>query len=305
VRKSRVAETLAIWTERFVGDLAHVRRLSPSTVSAYRREMARFLTAQKVADSPPADRVLSTRRFQDFLASLAVAGLSNRSIARAAAVLRSFLSYLHRDGATADDWSERVPPVKFAPGLPRFLTEAQMQKWLDALPTATRWQRRDGCLVELLYATGARVAELVALNWDDFDTDKQNVRLLGKRSRERIVPVGTRASRTLADLAKASPDSAVGPGRPIVVNRREGRLTTRSVARILKRTFALSVGGDVTPHRLRHTFATHMLDRGADLLALRELLGHQNVATTQIYTHTTPHKLQEVYRSAFPLDKPR
>ncbi|HUU46983.1 MAG TPA: tyrosine-type recombinase/integrase [Acidobacteriota bacterium] len=300
-----MAETLTAWMDRFVRDLEQARRMSAHTVTAYRRELTRFLTMQKIADAPPGERTLSTRRFQDFLASLAVAGLSNRSIARAAAVLRSFLSFLHRDGVMADDWSERVPPVKFSPGLPRFISEAQMRQWLDALPMRTRWECRDACLVQTLYATGARVAELVALDWGDLDRTALSVRLFGKRERERIVPTGQRVGQSLTQLIALSPAAAVTSDRPIFVNRREGRLTARSVARILKRTFAVSVGGSVSPHRLRHTFATHLLDRGADLMALRELLGHQNVATTQIYTHTTPHRLQEVYRDAFPLDESR
>lgn len=300
-----MAETLSAWRDRFLDDMARVRRLSPLTVQTYRRELERFLTTQKLTKTPLTSRALSPLRFQDFLASLAVAGLANRSIARTAAVLRSFLSFLHRDGGTADDWSERVPSVKFTAGLPRFVGESQMRQWLAALPGRTRWDWRARALVELMYATGARVAEVVGLNWADFDREKQTVRLFGKRDRERLVPVGRRAARSLGELAGGSPDSATAPECPIFVNRSGARLTTRSVARILQKTFALAVGGHVTPHRLRHTFATHMLDRGADLLALRELLGHQSVATTQVYTHTTPHRLQEVYRRAFPVDDVR
>jgi integrase/recombinase XerC len=297
---SGLPESLSFWTQRFVGDLEATRRLSPHTVRAYRRELDRFVASEKIDRTQPSNRTLSHRRFQNFLASLAVAGLSNRSIARAAAVLRAFLAFLHREGATPEDLSERVPTVKFAPGLPRFIAEPQMQRWLESLPTGTRWELRDRCLVEFLYATGARVAEIVALDWRDFDATTQLVHLIGKRDKERVVPIGDAATASLTTLENKSPAEATAPDQPLFVNQRGGRLTARSVARILQATFGRTVGGHVTPHRLRHTFATHLLDRGADLMALRELLGHESVATTQVYTHTTPHRLREVYRRAFP-----
>ncbi|MEW5701862.1 MAG: tyrosine-type recombinase/integrase [Candidatus Zixiibacteriota bacterium] len=300
-----MAETLSTWVGRFYEDLAGARRYSPHTVRAYTRDLARFLQLQNLTALAPSDRVLTPACFSTFLASLAVEGLSNRSIARAAAVLRSFLGFLYRQGATADDWTERVPSVKFAPSLPRFLTEAQMRQWLDAMPSGTRWERRDRCLIELMYATGGRVAEIVALNWGDIDRGSQMGRLRGKRGRERVVPVGATAARSLSLLAAATPGEATAFGEPVFVNRRGGRLTARSVERIVLRTFARLVGGRTSPHKLRHTCATHMLDRGADLLALQQLLGHQNVATTQIYTHTTPHRLAEVYRAFFPDEQKR
>jgi len=295
-----VGDVLSVWADRFLEDLAGARRYSEHTVRAYRRDLGRFLITQNLTQTAPSDRALAPRRLAAFLASLAVAGLSNRSVARSAAVLRSFLAFLHRRGATPHDWTERVPSVKFAPGLPRFVGEPQMRQWLDALPGRTRWELRDRCLIELLYATGARVAEEVRLNWGDIDFASGMVRLFGKRERERLVPLGQHAARALAALRGASPPESTGDADPVFVNERGGRLTTRSVARILQHSFARAVGGHVSPHRLRHSCATHMLDRGADLLALQQLLGHQNVATTQIYTHTTPHRLAEIYRRAFP-----
>jgi integrase/recombinase XerC len=298
-----MAETLAGWAQRFVVDLEAVRRYSPLTVIAYRRDLSRFIDSQKLADSPPTDRAFAPRRFQDHLASLAVAGLSNRSIARAAAVLRSFLSFLHRQGATTADWSERVPSVKFAAALPRFVGEAQMGRWLDAMPAQTRWEIRDLCLIEFMYSTGARVSEVVALNWNDAELSTGMVRLFGKRRKERVAPLGTKVVAALESLRKHSPVESSAPGHPVFVNRREGRLTVRSVSNIVADSFAKSTGGHASPHRLRHTCATHLLDRGADLLSLQQLLGHESVATTQIYTHTTPHRLAEVYKQCFPGEK--
>lgn len=237
-----MAEALSVWAGRFLDDLAGARRFSPHTLRAYQRDLNRFLSSQNLAVALPGDRVLTPRRFGAFLASLAIEGLSNRSIARAAAVLRSFLTFLYRQGATTSDWAERVPSVKFAAGLPRFLSESQMRQWLDALPTATRWERRDRGLIELMYATGARVAEVVALNWGDIDRQAQMARLYGKRGRERMVPTGTQALRTLEMLAAATPAAATGDGQPVFVNRRGGRLSTRSVERIVQKTFARSVG---------------------------------------------------------------
>jgi len=298
-----MVDTLSVWARRFTEDLGAVRRYSPLTVIAYERDLSRFLQSQKLGDAPPGDRAFSPQRFQNHLASLAADGLSNRSIARAAAVLRSFLSFLYRCGATDADWAERVPSVKFTASLPRFVGESQMRTWLDAMPTATRWELRNRALVELMYATGARVAEVVGLNWADVDLDNRTVRLFGKRSRERIAPLGEQVSATLTSLISASPAAATAHTGPVFVNRREGRLTTRAVSNTVADSFAQATGGHTSPHRLRHTCATHLLDHGADLLSLQQLLGHQSIATTQIYTHTTPHRLAEVYKKHFPGEK--
>lgn len=298
-----MADTLTVWAQRFAEDLGAVRRYSPLTVTAYQRDLSRFIQTQKLAETSPGDRAFSPQRFQNHLASLAADGLSNRSIARSAAVLRSFLSFLYRRGATDADWAERVPSVKFAAALPRFVGESQMKTWLDALPTTTRWDLRNRALVELMYATGARVAEVVGLSWHDADLEKQTVRLFGKRSRERVAPLGEQVSATLKSLITASPAASSAPTQPMFVNRREGRLTTRGVSNIIADSFALATGGHTSPHRLRHTCATHLLDHGADLLSLQQLLGHQSISTTQIYTHTTPHRLAEVYKKHFPGEK--
>ena len=196
-----------------------------------------------------------------------------------------------------------MPSVKFAANLPQFLSESQMLSWIKSLPNGDRWECRDRCLVVVPYATGARLAELVALNWGDVDPDGGTVRLFGKRSRERVVPAGQFLLDAVEALRVLTPTADTGGKAPLFVSRRGTRLTARSIARILQRTFRSAVGGHVTPHRLRHTFATHMLEHGADLMALKELLGHQNVATTQIYTHVTPHRLAEVYADAFPTEQ--
>lgn len=288
---------------QFLVDLADTRRFSPHTVAAYRRDLQQFIDSQAMASVAPSERTLTAQRFQRHLAGLAVRGLSNRSIARAAASLRSFLQFLHRRGVVRDDLSERVPSVKFAPNLPQFLSESQMMSWIRSLPDGDRWECRDRCLVVLPYATGARLAELVALNWGDIDGDGKTVRLFGKRSRERVVPAGQFLLESIASLRALTPGTNTRGKDPLFVNRRGARLTARSISRILQRTFRSAVGGHVTAHRLRQTFATHMLEHGADLMALKELLGHQNVATTQIYTHVTPHRLAEVYAGAFPTEQ--
>lgn len=291
---------MSSWVARFLDDLAETRRCSPHTVAAYRHDLQLFIRSQRLADKSPGERILTARRFQHHLAGQAADGLSNRSIARSAASIRSFLQFLHRRGATKHDLSERVPSVKFSPTLPQFLSERQMQRWLESLPGGDRWELRDRCLVILPYATGARLAEVVGLNWGDVDASAGTVRLYGKRQRERLAPAGQFLIESLAALRSQSPLPAIGADRPVFVNKSGARLSARSVARILQRTFSRSGGGHVTPHRLRHSFATHMLEHGADLMALKELLGHQNVATTQIYTHVTPGRLADVYHNSFP-----
>ncbi len=291
---------MSSWVARFLDDLTETRRYSSHTVMAYRYDLQSFIDSQRLGSKTPSERLLTARCFQHHLAGQAAQGLSNRSIARSAASIRSFLQFLHRRGALKNELSERVPSIKFSPTLPQFLSERQMQRWLESLPGGDRWELRNRCLVVLPYATGARLAEIVGLNWGDVDMSSATIRLFGKRQRERMAPAGRFLVESLNALRAQSPITAIGADKPIFVNRKGTRLTARSVGRILSRTFAQSGGGHVTPHRLRHSFATHMLEHGADLMALKELLGHENVATTQIYTHVTPGRLADVYHNSFP-----
>jgi len=187
--------------------------------------------------------------------------------------------------------------------LPKFLDVQEITHLLEA-PAKNTWEeKRDRSILETLYSSGLRVSELVGLNHDDVDFFSGLVRVRGKGKKERIVPVGQMALQAIQEYAKKRPPREIDSGlkKPLFMNRSGGRLTDRSVRRmILKYVQRASLKKEVSPHTLRHSFATHMLDRGADLRSVQELLGHENLSTTQIYTHVTTKRLKEAYDAAHP-----
>lgn len=276
------------------------RGASPNTLRGYRADLAefrRFLQARGVGRITRAD----ARLLRQYMAWLHERGLARSSIARRLATLRSCLGFLTRRGGLGRNPAREVA----APRLPRklavFLPPDEARAILERPFPTTAAGRRDKAILELLYATGARVAELTALDVADLDRAQGTVRVRGKGGKERIVPVGDLA----LDALDAYLVTRAGASGPVFLNRRGGRLTTRSVARIVKRAGrAAGVPRRITPHTLRHTFATHMLDAGADLRLIQELLGHSRLSTTQRYTHVSAERLLRVYDAAHPRAHP-
>ena len=280
----------------FLDYLAAERRASPHTTRAYRADLAEFAAFLREAGlGDPADA--DARAVRAYLAALHQRGLARTSIGRKLAAVRSCLRFLARRGVIEANPARQVRGPRVPRRLPSFLPKDESKDLLDRDPAPSTGGRRDHALLELLYASGLRVAECCGLDAEDLDRGRGTVRVLGKGGKERVVPVGDAALLAL-DAYLALAPAATGP---IFRNQRGGRLTTRSAHRIVgARAREAGLLRRVTPHTLRHTFATHMLGEGADLRLIQELLGHRRLATTQRYTHVSPEHLMKVYDAAHP-----
>jgi integrase/recombinase XerC len=311
----------------FLRHLALNRNASAHTVRAYESDLSQFIGYMaadadlKKGDLQPAHCTRESLR--GFLAELHKQGLARASAARKLAAVRTFLRYLRREGAIEDDPGSLVATPKRAVRMPAHLSETEMTALLGAPAGDTALSRRDRAVLELFYASGLRLSELTGLDVDDVNLSSRMVRVLGKGGKERIVPFnGTTAGalraylndrqRLLAEAktapalagarkVKAETDRRGRRREPLFVNYRGGRLTVRSVDRLVRRYAAVaSARTGISPHALRHSFATHLLQRGADLRAIQELLGHARLSTTQRYTHVNAAQLLDVYRKAHP-----
>ena len=279
----------------FLEHLAVERGASPNTLRAYavdRHEFAAFLGREGAAPAT-ADAHL----VRAYLAWLHQRRLAKTSIARKLASVRSCFKFLARRGVVERNPARQVRSPRPPRKLPSFLPKDESKDLLDRPLERSEAGRRDRALLELLYATGIRVAECCGLDGDDLDRSLGTVRVLGKGDKERVVPVGDTALHALDEyLARRR-----AAGGALFRNGRGGRLTPRSVQRLVGRHARLSgIDRRVTPHTLRHTFATHMLGEGADLRLIQELLGHSRLSTTQRYTHVSPEHLMKVYDAAHP-----
>ncbi|HEV8457743.1 MAG TPA: tyrosine recombinase XerC [Methylomirabilota bacterium] len=280
----------------FLEYLAVERGASPHTLRSYAadlREFRRFLDTRSVADV----RKVDVRLIRAYLAALHERRLSTATVARKLASIRSWLRFLARRGTIAFNPGRQVRSPRLGRRLPSFLPKDEATGLLDQTPEDSEPGRRDHALLELLYATGLRVAECCGLDRNDLDRGQGTVRVLGKGNKERVVPVGETALDAVEAYLRLRGDG----GGPLFRNVRGGRLTVRSVHRIVKTRARLAgISQRVTPHTLRHTFATHMLGEGADLRLIQELLGHSRLSTTQRYTHVSPEQLMKVYDKAHP-----
>jgi integrase/recombinase XerC len=298
----------------FLEFLRYNRNVSPHTLRGYETDLTQFLefAAERAGQSPADVRIgdFDADAVRGFLTRLHARGNSRSSAARRLAALRTFARYLIREERLPDDPTALVGAPKREQMLPAHLGLAEMDRLLAAADVQTEAGRRDRAILELFYASGLRLSELVDLDLDDVSLSSRIVRVRGKGGKERLVPFNQSAAdairRMLADSAAIQTTTRrVGrqarPRNPLFRNLRGGRLTTRSVDRIVRqyiRQAAIAQG--ISPHALRHTFATHLLQAGADLRAIQELLGHANLSTTQRYTHLDLKRLKDVYRKAHP-----
>ena len=290
--------------DSFLRYIRDVRNLSENTVSAYSRDLSQFeefLSRAGVSDLGLVDH----RLLRSFLANQQARGYSRTTVARRCATMRSFFHFVSDRGDLVDDPAASLSfPVK-GRKLPRFLSETEAGAFADGAGAVGELGPRDRAIIELLYATGMRVGELCALRTGDIDAGSGLVRVVGKGDRERVVLAGKPALRALAGyLAEVRPRLARSGGyggEAVFLGSRGRPLDPRQVRRIVDREFASSVGGEaISPHTLRHSFATHLLGRGADLRSVQELLGHKNVATTGIYTHVTMGEVKKAYDNSHP-----
>ncbi len=231
------------------------------------------------------------------MAHLALSDIKKSSIARKLSTLKSFFNYLVRGGRITASPADAVPFPRVQRKIPDFLTVDDIFFLLDSIPSDSLLEKRNVAIFETFYSTAIRVSEMVALNFDDIDFDRQFIRILGKGNKERMVPVGERSLNAILQYRHMLGHRFV----PLLLNHRLTRLTDGSIRRILAKIVSeCSLRMHVSPHMLRHSFATHMLDAGADLRGIQEILGHENLSTTQIYTHVTIDKLMKVYDKAHP-----
>lgn len=281
---------------------------SRHTLEAYSYDLGQFFEFIGLRDQTPTLERLAEvdhLRVRRYLAFLQGQGYNKRSVARKLAALRSFYRFLCRENRLSCNPVRGVSTPKLGRRLPRFLQTGEISRVLDGQPRDTATALRDRALLEVLYATGIRVSELVGLNMEDVDASAGLVRVRGKGGKERIVPLGSAAIAALGDYL-AGARSALAPvsdgaEAPLFVSRLGRRLAVRTVRDIVRRhTAQLAWPKPPSPHTFRHSFATHLLDNGADLRAVQELLGHASVSTTQIYTHVTRERLKAVYEKAHP-----
>ena len=290
--------------DAFLTHLAGERHLSPRTVEAYRFEVGRLL--RWIAPNGRVGASAFTReKLERAQGNLAKLRLAPASQARATSAWRTFTRFLARRGDLDHDPGRALLPPRLPIRLPRTLSEEPLGEALDAMPVKTAAERRDRALLELLYSSGLRVSEAVSLDLSRLDFAERMVRVRGKGNKERIVPVGRGALGALrgmlADRAGSGARGKKAGDEPVFQNVRGGRLTARSVQRMVATRLAgVAAGIGVTPHALRHSFATHLLDRGAELRAIQELLGHASLTSTQVYTRVSPSRLVRAYAQAHP-----
>ena len=294
--------------ERFLDHLAVERGLSPNTLAAYRNDLSRYVAFLSERGIDDITRV-GEDDVSGFVASLSATAYEPgkryraSSVARALAAVRSFHRFLLMEGDTEEDATAGVVRPKVPRNLPRPLTVDEVARLLAAPPEGTVVGMRDRAVLETLYGAGLRISELSGLDVDDLDLEEGSVRVVGKGDKQRVVPLGRYAVKALEQyLTRARPSLATVRSRSAVfLNQRGGRLTRHGCARILA-TYVQRVGitKRVTPHSLRHSFATHLLEGGADVRVVQELLGHASLATTQVYTLVTEEHLREVYFSSHP-----
>ena len=310
---------------RFISDLEAGRGFSPRTAEAYRRDLDSWMAflSRRFDGKLPAPESIVPAHITIYLADLTKSGKTARTVARHLAAIKSFSRYLRRHGMKAS-WAAEVRGPRLPKPVPSFLSEAEMERLFREETGDGPNALRDRAILEVLYATGIRLAELVGMNRDEtLELDRRQVRVMGKGARERIVPFGAPAARAVErylDEGDPAPKADKG-GLPLFLGRQGARISRRTVQRLIgTRLAAVAVRSGLSPHLLRHTMATHLLARmsrgeaaggrrrgapmapggAADIRAVQELLGHVSLASTQVYTHVTVDRLRSALRSAHP-----
>ena len=287
--------------DRYLTHLRVERRASPNTLRAYAADLARYLEwAQRTGMDPI---TLTHRQMRLYLAELDRAGYARRTVARRLSAVRSLFAYLVAEDITPSDPSSVLATPKVPSRLPRIVPTNELPSLLDAPDPATASGLRDRAILEILYATGARVSEISGLRLCDLDLAQGQITVMGKGSKERLVPLHRVAVNRFTDyLTDGRPRLTTGTATDSVFLSTRGKpLSADAIRRIFKRWLsAAGIASSLSPHSMRHTFATHMVENGADLRTIQELLGHVALSTTQIYTHMSMKRLQDVHRNAHP-----
>jgi integrase/recombinase XerC len=290
---------------QFLQYLRVERGASPHTIKSYREDLSAL--AEYLADEdgkPPAPGSITTVELRGFVSALHEAGYAKSSIARRLASVRSFLRFGQREGWSKANPAKALRNPRKSHKLPHYLSNDDVGKLLAAPQGEAAMALRDRAILETLYSAGLRVSELVGLTDGDLDLAAGILRVRGKGKKERLSPIGSYAAKALKRwlaVRQLSPREKQGREAPVFTNKFGTRLTTRSVARMLEKYLQLTgLDQRTSPHTLRHSFATHLLDRGADIRSVQELLGHKSLVTTQIYTHVSTANLKAAYEKAHP-----
>lgn len=301
--------------EQFLHHIEGAQHVSENTVKAYRRDLTQFynylggdwrgqIPCRFTAEEKPAVEITEVEALQirGFLSYLHDMESGSQTVQRKLSAIRSFFRYLAEQGIIPNNPADQLKTVKLSKSLPRFLSREQMREILEAPEEDDFLQLRDKAIFEVLYSTGIRVTPLVKLNLKDFDSD--SIRVLSKGNKQQLLPLGQYAQEALKSYLPARlaflREKQKEDVEAVFVNRFGDRLSQRGVQSVVRK-WALKTGlGKTTPHTFRHSFATHLLEAGADLRTIQELLGHESLSTTQKYTHVTLKQLRETYKKAHP-----
>jgi len=288
---------------RFISRLRDEKNYSEHTLRAYNNDLLQygsFLQSRQIMNPEEVDHLV----LRGFMAFLRKEGYTKTTIARKLASVRSFYRFLCEVGAMDHNPAAAMRTPKRESKLPHFLDTSEVERLLTAPDSGKLLGQRDRAMLETLYSTGVRVGELVGLDVADLDLAAEVAVVRGKGKKERLVPLGRPAMEAMRDyiaMRRAAPKAATFDPKPMFLNKHGKRLSSRSVARTLEKYIRQTgLDGKTSPHTLRHSFATHLLNNGADLRSVQELLGHAHLSTTQIYTHLTTERLREVYDRAHP-----
>jgi len=291
--------------EKFKIFLKKERGYSEFTINSYISDLNQFvdfLTFNRKKSFPSVKKI-TTNSIKNFIINLSRRGLSNVSIRRKLSSLRTFFKFLIREEIIVKDPIAVIELPKIEKKLPRFLTEKEIENTIDSIEADNKFAIRDIAIIELIYGCGLRLREVEKLNIEDINNKQKIVKVLGKGSKERLVPLGNYAVKAIKDYLsvrgnfkhKKKLDNA------LFLNKYGGRISARSIQRIIEKRFVTFTEGEIIrPHKLRHSFASHMVNKGADIRGVKELLGHKSLSTTQIYTHLTPERIKNIYKKAHP-----
>jgi integrase/recombinase XerC len=294
--------------EGFLNHLRIEKSASPLTIISYRTDLTQFLDflaeCNELTREEIPNQALNHKSVREYLASLQDDGLSRSTMARKLASLRSFVKYLCRENVLAGNPIAAVATPRQEKKLPRFLYPVEVEVLLNAPDISRPVGKRDRAILETLYCSGVRVSELTGMDLADFDPDEDFTRVKGKGNKERLVPIGSRAREALQVYIKLARPCLLKNRQPndaLFLNQYGSRLSPRSIRNLInKYVEKAALNQKVSPHTLRHSFATHLLNAGADLRSVQELLGHVKLSTTQIYTHLTRDDIQRIFNKSHP-----